>query len=54
MYIIIIIIIYIIKKFKTIKIIYIFNIINVVNKNIYISNNIKFTFEYLFVSKICK
>jgi len=55
MYIIIMInIIYIIKKFKTIKIIYIFNIINIVNKNIYINNNIEFTFEYRLMGKICR
>ena len=47
-------IIYIIKIYKTIKIIYIFNIINIVNKNIYINNNIEFTFQYKFVGKICR
>jgi len=52
MYIIIITnIIYIIKFFKTIKIIYIFNIIN---ENIYFTNNIEFSFEYRFLSKICR
>ena len=50
MYIIIIIMINIIYMIKTIKIIY---ILNIINKNIYIINNIEFTYEYRFVCKIC-
>ena len=51
MYVIIMInIIYIIKIIKTC----IFNIITIVYKNIYINDNIEFTYGYRFVDKICE